>query len=209
MESASGKKPLVRYWLHTAFLMVDGHKMSKSLGNFYTIDDVIQKGFDPLALRYLFLGAHYRDTLNFTWDSLQASQNGLERLRNLVNSLKSETERTVLSEEKEGKIETFRNDFLKSLSDDLNTPQALAVLWEMLKSNIPSEDKYDLAMSFDEILGLKLSETTNKKSQIPSDIQTLIDQRQKLREEGKYDEADKIRDQIQKLGFNLNDKPLK
>ena len=103
MESASGKKPLVKYWLHTAFLMVDGKKMSKSLGNFYTIDDVIKKGFDPIALRYLFLGANYRETMNFTWDSLQAAQNGLERLRNQVSSLKTNVDRTVLSEEKEEK----------------------------------------------------------------------------------------------------------
>jgi cysteinyl-tRNA synthetase len=79
----------------------------------------------------------------------------------------------------------------------------------MLKSNIPSEDKYDLAMSFDEILGLKLSEIPNSKNQIPDNIQTLIDQREKLRKEGKYEEADKIRNQIQELGFNISDKPLK
>jgi cysteinyl-tRNA synthetase len=209
MESASGKKPLVKYWLHTAFLMVDGKKMSKSLGNFYTIDDVIKKGFDPIALRYLFLGANYRETMNFTWDSLQAAQNGLERLRNQVSSLKTNVDRTVLSEEKEEKVNDYRDRFLEALSDDLSTPKALAVLWDMLKSNIPSEDKYDLAMSFDEILGLKLSEIPNSKNQIPDNIQTLIDQREKLRKEGKYEEADKIRNQIQELGFNISDKPLK
>jgi cysteinyl-tRNA synthetase len=179
--------------------------MSKSLGNFYTIDDVIKKGFDPLALRYLFLGINYRETLNFTWDSLQAAQNGLERLHSQVNSLKAETDRTVLSEEKENKIEIFRNGFLDALGDDLNTPKALAVLWEMLKSNIPSEDKYDLAISFDEVLGLKLAETTNDKLQIPNSVQILINQRQKLRQEGKYEEADKVRHDIELLGYEIND----
>ena len=205
MEAASGKKPLVRCWLHTAFLMVDGRKMSKSLGNFYTIDDVVKKGFDPLALRYLFLGAHYRDTINFTWDSLQAAQNGLERLHSQVNSLKGETDRIVLSEEKERKVEAFRNSFLEALSDDLGTPKALAVLWEMLKSNIPSGDKYDLAMTFDEVLGLNLSQPATIKVEIPDEIQVMIDERDNLRKEGKFEEADKIRDEIKSRGFDVSD----
>ncbi len=209
MEASSGKKPFVRYWLHTAFLMVDGRKMSKSLGNFYTIDDIVKKGYDPLALRYLFLGAHYRDTINFTWDSLQAAQNALERLRSQVNSLKGETSRTVLSEEKEEKIEGFRNEFIGALSDDLGTPKALAVLWKMLKSNIPSADKYDLAATFDEILGLKLSEITSSKLQIPNEIQELMQKREQLRKEGEFEEADKIRDRIISRGFNINDEQLK
>ena len=207
MEAISGKLPLVRYWLHTAFLTVDGHKMSKSLGNFYTINDVVKKGFDPLALRYLFLGVHYRETLNFTWDSLKAAQNGLERLRTQVASLKSETSRTVLSEEKQKKVDEFRTGFLDALSDDINTPKAMAFFWDMLKSNIPSEDKYDLAMSFDEILGLKLNEA--KISETPENIKLMIAEREKLRSEGKYEEADKIRNEIQKLGFSVSDKPVK
>ena len=187
--------------------MVDGRKMSKSLGNFYTIPDVVKKGFDPLSLRYLFLGAHYRDTLNFTWDSLSAAQTGLDRLRNQVSALKSETGRNILSEEKQKKIDEFRNSFMDALGDDLNTPKALAVTWEMLKSNIPSGDKYDLAMSFDEILGLKLGEA--KKIEIPENIKGLMEEREKLRSGGKYEEADKIREQIQKLGFKVSDKTLK
>jgi cysteinyl-tRNA synthetase len=206
MEAASGKKPLVKYWLHTAFLKVDGQKMSKSLGNIYTIDDVVKKGFDPLALRYLFLGIGYREILNFTWDSLKAAQNGLERLRNQINSLRSETDRTVLSEEKQDKIDKFRNSFMEALGDDLNTPKALAVFWEMLKSNIPATDKYDLAMSFDEIFGLKLGETRN--IEIPENVKVLIEKREKLRLEGKFEEADRVRNQIQDLGFNLSDKPV-
>jgi cysteinyl-tRNA synthetase len=208
MESASGKVPLVRYWLHTAFLMVDGKKMSKSLGNLYTVDDVIKKGFDPLALRYLFLGAHYRDTLNFTWDSLDAAQKGLERLRSQVINLKSETERTALSNEKQKKIDEFRADFEKALNDDLNTPQALAVVWEMLKSNIPSGDKYDLAISFDEVLGLKLSEAQESKSEIPDNIKTLMTKREQLRKEKKFADADDLRRQIEEAGFTVKDSSI-
>jgi cysteinyl-tRNA synthetase len=203
-EAATGKIPFVKYWLHTAFLTVDGVKMSKSLGNFYTVSDVEKKGFGPIALRYLYLGAHYRDPLNFTWESLQAAQNALEKLRNQVASLKGQDDRTILSEEKEKKIDEYRSKFMQAVDDDLNTPQALAVLWEMLKSNIPSGDKYDLAMSFDEILGLKIGE--KKIVEIPENIKKMIVEREKLRSEGKYDEADKIRDEIQKLGFEVSDK---
>jgi cysteinyl-tRNA synthetase len=130
----------------------------------------------------------------------------LEKLRNQISALKGQNDRTVLSEEKQKKIDESRNQFMEAVNDDLNTAKALAVLWEMLGSNIPSGDKYDLAMNFDEILGLKLGET--KKIEIPENIKTLIRERKKLRSEGKYEEADKIREQIQKLGFNVADKPL-
>lgn len=207
-EAATGKIPFVKYWLHTAFLLVDGRKMSKSLENFYTVEDVEKKGFEPLALRYLFLTAHYRDPLNFTWESLVASQNALTKLRSQLKSLKSEEGRTVLSEEKNEKVENYWNDFFAAVNDDLNTPQALAVLWEVLKSNIPSTDKYDLAMSFDEILGLKLSEARISNIEIPNNIKILMTKRQKLREEKKFEEADKIRRQIEEAGFEVNDSPI-
>lgn len=206
-EAATGKHPFVKYWLHTAFLMVDGKKMSKSLGNFYTIADVKDRGFDPLSLRYLYLTANYRDPLNFTWDSLTAAQNALMKLKTQVSSLRSETERTVLSPEKEQKAVGFRNDFMKAVNDDMNTSQALAVLWEVLKSNIPSEDKYDLAMSFDEILGLRINETP-KPTEIPEGIKKLMEERQKLRSEKKFAEADEIRKQIEDAGFSVKDKSV-
>lgn len=154
-EGATGKKPFSRFWVHYAFLMVDGTKMSKSLGNYFTIQDVLDKGVDPIALRYLYLGAHYKKPMNFTWASLESAQKGLKRLQSTVNSLNS-TDRTVLSQEKDVKIEEFRNKFNLALNDDLNTSKALAVLFEMLKSNIPSNDKHDLALSFDDVLGLNL-----------------------------------------------------
>lgn len=203
MESASGKKPLVRYWMHTAFLMVEGRKMSKSLGNFFTIDDIVKKGYDPMALRYLILNAQYRETLNFTWDSLTASQNALNKLRAQVLATKNQDDRSILSEEKEMKINSYRDEFVNALSDDLNSAKALAVLWTMLGSNIPSGDKYDLAMSFDEVLGLRLNEV--KEIEIPLNVRELMEKRNELRSEGKYEEADKIRDEIKSLGFDVSD----
>ncbi|HET7099119.1 MAG TPA: cysteine--tRNA ligase [Patescibacteria group bacterium] len=204
-EGASGKIPFVKYWLHTAFLMVDGTKMSKSLGNFYTIADVKEKGFDPIALRYLYLGAHYRDPLNFTWESLTASQTALNKLKSQVNALKTQNERNALSEEKNEKVEALRSEFMEAVNNDLNTAKALAVVWEMLKSNIPSTDKYDLVLSFDEVLGLNLQINKSTNKQIPDEIKNLMEKREELRKQKKYDEADKIRIQIEEAGFSVND----
>lgn len=154
-EGATGKKPFSKFWVHSAFLTVDGTKMSKSLDNFYTISDIVKRGFDPLALRYLFLGAHYKKPINFTWVSLDGASKGLKRLQSTVNSLKI-TDRTILSQEKNEKVNEYRVKFNQAINDDLNTSKAMAVMFEMLKSNISSEDKYDLAISFDEVLGLNL-----------------------------------------------------
>lgn len=206
-EAATGKSPFVKYWLHTAFLMVDGKKMSKSLGNFYRVVDIEKKGYDPMALRYLYLTAHYRDPQNFTWDALDAAKTALEKLRTQVTGLKSQTDRSVLSPEKEKKIEASRNDFTAAVNDDLNTPKALAVMWEMLKSNIPSGDKYDMAMSFDEILGLKVSEPVVSK-EMPLEIKQLLEKRDELRREKNFEEADKIRKQVEEAGFEVKDAPM-
>lgn len=155
-EAATNKKPFSRFWIHHAFLMVDGKKMSKSLGNFYTIEDLSNKGFDPMALRYLCLNTHYKKPMNFTWEGLTAAQNGLRKLKKAVDQLRQQTERTALSNEKQQKIDEYKIRFLSSINDDLNTSKGLALVFEVLKSNIPSEDKYDLIVSFDEVLGLNL-----------------------------------------------------
>jgi cysteinyl-tRNA synthetase len=203
-ETATGK-PFARFWLHHEFLQVDGRKMSKSLGNLYTIDDVKKKGFGSLSLRYLYLTAHYKDPLNFTWESLGSAQNALNKLRSQVSSAKDQKSRTTLSPEKQVKLDDYREKFISTINDDLNTPQALAVLWEMMKSNIPSEDKYDLALFFDEVLGLKLAESMAAERQPTAEVKKLVEEREKLRSEGKFKEADKVRKKIQDLGFVVED----
>jgi len=206
-EGATGKK-FVNFWIHGAFLKVDGGRMGKSLGNAYTASDVEKKGFDPLTLRYFYLGGKYNEPLNFTWESLKAAQVALQKLRNLMQSLKNETARTALSEEKVQKIERYRSEFLQVIADDLNTPQALAVLWEMIKSNIPGKDKYDLALSFDEVLGLNLGRAPQA-VQVSREVKMLLKERQKLRGKGKFEEADKIRSKVYDLGFRIKDKPVR
>jgi len=180
--------------------------MSKSLNNFYTVADIEKRGFDPLALRYLYLTAHYRDPLNFTWDSLAAAQSALAKIKNQISDFK-DSGRTVLSEEKNRKVDEYREKFAEAIGDDLNTPQTLAVLWEMLKSNIPGEDKYDLALSFDEVLGLQLNKLPEKK-QIPEEVKRLLKERESLRKEGKFAEADEIRKQIQDFGLKVSDEKI-
>jgi cysteinyl-tRNA synthetase len=205
-EAATGKRPFVKYWLHYAFLMVDGKKMSKSLENFYTIDDVEKKGYEPLALRYLYLTSHYRDPLNFTWESLTGAQNALNNLRSQVLAAKTQTARTVLSDEKNIKVNKFSEAFSLAINDDLNTAKALAVLWEVVKSNIPSEDKYDLAISFDEVLGLGLSEISIPETfTIPENVQKLVNQRESYRSSKNYKDADAVRSLIENEGYIVVD----
>jgi len=202
-------KQTANYWLHNGWLMgKGGEKMSKSLGNFVTAQELVAKEFDSLAMRYLILTSHYKKGINFSWKSLKSAQNALDNLRSQISNLKSQTNRTVLSQDKETKIESFRNDFVMALSDDINVSQALAVLWEVLKSNIPSEDKYDLAISFDEVLGLNLGQIRNSKSEIPNNIKILMTERERLRKEKKFEEADEIRKQIEDAGFGVNDSPI-
>lgn len=206
-EAATGKKPFVKYWVHHAFLKVDGKKMSKSLGNLFTVEDVQKKGFDPLALRYLYLTAHYKDSQNFTWDALKSAQNALDKLREQILAAKTHRGRTMLSKEKENKLDDYRAEFIEAINDDLNTPKALAVLWKAFKSSIPSADKYDLAIAFDEVLGLGLAKVS-KVSQVPKiskEVKKLIEQREKLRKEGKFKEADALRKQISDAGYILED----
>jgi cysteinyl-tRNA synthetase len=204
-EAATGKK-FVNYWYHCEFLMIEGQKMSKSLENLLTIEDIEKKGFEPAALRLLFLQTHYRQEMNFTWDALQASQNALKRLREAVQQAKSQTQRSQISAEKTGTTEMLSGKFFDALSQDLQTPQAVAVLWEVLKSNVPSEDKYDLIMEFDRVLGLGLDKLETKvDAAIPEKVQKLLDERNVARKEKNYGESDRLRIEIEKEGYIVLD----
>jgi len=200
---AFGKRT-VNYWLHNEWLLINGEKMSKSTGNFLTVQDVVKKGYDPLVLRYLFLNSNYKKGIDFSFESLDFAQNALEKLREYASSLKVSARKT-LSTEKEEKIINFQNEFVEALADDLNISQALAIAWKMLKSNIPSDDKYDLLLTFDEVLGLNLSLT--KEVIVPEDINNLVQKREQLRKEGKFDLADQIRKEINNKGYLLKDSP--
>lgn len=210
-EGATNKHPFVKVWMHYSHLLVDGRKMSKSLGNFYTIDDVKAKKIDPLALRYFYLTAHYSKHMNFTWEALEASQSALSKLQEIVASListESSDKRTTLSPEKMEKIQLFSTRFMEAMNNDLNTPQAMAVVWEMVKSNIPETDKRDLLYTFDEILGFGLNQITQKKQEeIPSEVRELLVKREEARMRKDFREADRLRGEIETAGYDVVDTP--
>jgi cysteinyl-tRNA synthetase len=213
-ESASGKKPFVKYWVHHNFLRVNGEKMSKSLGNFYTIDDVLQRGIAPQALRLLFLTSHYRSEMNFTWENLEGAQKSWEKLVKLVLSFKNETGRTTLSAEKLEKVDEYRQRFFAAIHNDLQTPEAVALMWEVTKSNIPGQDKYDLLIEFDEVLGLGLAKLLAQPTQdatkllppqLPPEVAELAAQRVSAREKKNWALADQLRDQLAQKGYLVKD----
>ncbi len=197
-EAATGKE-FVRYWVHHNFLHVDGSKMSKSIGNIYTVEDVIKKGFDPLSLRYLYLQTHYRQEMNFTWDALEAAQIAYKRLIEEVSKLKNPKIGCAEYEEK----------FLEAINDDLNMPKALSIVWDLIKSDYPDSAKAESLLKIDQVLGLDLEKAREKKKLIkivvPAEIQRLIEERNGLRKQGSYIQADHIRNKIKKLGFNIKD----
>jgi len=202
-EAATGKQ-FVRYWLHNEFIMVEGEKMSKSKGNFYTMHDIEKRGFDPLALRYLFLTSHYRSQLNFTWNSLKAAQNSLETLREHMRLLQEHNNKT--SDKK--KLREYKKRFLDYVNDDLNTPMALSVMWKLIRNeqNVNNKDKYELILDFDRILGLKLKEV-RKLEKLSPEIMKLIEEREKARKRKNWEKADNIRKKLRKMGIVLEDTP--
>ena len=210
-EGATHKKPFVKYWMHAAFLLVDGGRMGKSLGNAYNLYEIKQKGFDPLDLRYFYLTAHYRTQQNFTWEALEAAKAARKRLNSVVvqlaGQINDESRRTNLSPEKLRKTTSFREKFTQAIENDIHMPEALAVVWETVKSNIPSEDKYDLLMNFDEVLGLNLAKShqSSVTPEIPQEIIILSAQREQLRKEKKFNEADLMRKQIEVKGYTVED----
>ncbi|MFH1207520.1 MAG: cysteine--tRNA ligase [Patescibacteria group bacterium] len=193
-EAATGK-PFVKYWLHNEHLIVNGGKMAKSAGTSYTLHDVIDKGFDPLAFRYLCLGAQYRSKINFTWEALKASQNAYENLLAITASL---------GEPKIGCAE-FEQRFSDALSDDFNSPKGLAIVWDLLKSDYPSSAKKASLLKFDEILGLKLAEV--RPIIIPDEINKLAEQREIARRNKDWTGADKIRAVCAQMGYDIEDTP--
>ncbi len=201
-EAATGKQ-FVRFWFHNNFLQVNGQKMSKSLGNFYTIDDIKNNQIEPLALRLLFLQTHYRQPMNFTWQSAKGAQESFDKLKNLIWSLKKQSSRASLSEEKLEKIDQFHREFAASLENDLQTPAAVAVMWKVAKSNIPSFDKLDLLFDFDQVLGLRLDQISE--DLIPEEVKKLARERELLRRQGNFKKADQLREEIKKKGYQVED----
>ncbi|OHA57410.1 MAG: cysteine--tRNA ligase [Candidatus Vogelbacteria bacterium GWA1_51_14] len=194
-EGATGK-PLAHYFLEGEYLMIEGEKMSKSLGNILTLKDIEAKGYSPLDLRYLFLTAKYRQSLNFTWESLAGAKTARHKLNNLLIDL---------ADAKNGNINTeYQNKFREKIEADLNLPQALAVMWELLDDQTVSPaDKKATLLDFDRVLGLSLAEL--KPAKVSADVETLLIAREQARHEGNFAKADQLRAEIESNGWVVDD----
>ena len=191
------EKQFVRYWFHNEFLMIDRQKMSKSTGNLYTLDDVRARGFDPCALRFLFLTANYRHEMNFTWDSLAAAQNGLDRLLNRIRGWGRIPKGSV--------IEEYSVRFEDAINNDLNMSEALSVLWALIQSDYDNSDKLATVILFDKVLGLNLGKVLNEDWQQDTEIVHMVQLRQFYRNFKRWKEADSLRQAILERGYVVED----
>jgi cysteinyl-tRNA synthetase len=195
-EACYGTK-LANFWMHGYFLLLDEAKMAKSAGKFIHMNLLSDNGYDPLAYRYLCLTGHYRTNLKFTWASMDSATTALNRLRKVFFDVKEM-----------GSInQNFSDQFVAHINNDLNMPRALGVVWELVKNAIPSPDKKATLMHFDKVLGLRLSDWHPQEQNIPAEIKILVEQRCKARAEKRYEEADKLRFQINAAGYEIEDTP--
>ncbi len=219
-EGATGKK-FVNYWLHGEFLLIDGGKMSKSLNNLYTTDDLMQQRVDPLAYRYFTLTAHYRTKLNFTWEAVKAQQVAFQNLREFIaNAAALASEGGELGET--GWLDDYRAQFQEAIDDDLNMPRAIATVWKLIaearKRGVPAQvAARETILDFDRVLGLRLADlqpmlkqaeaVNTSTADLPADVAALIDERKAARANKDFKRSDELRDQARALGYELIDKP--
>ena len=189
-------KPFVHYWLHSSFVLIDGGRMSTSLGNNYKVQDIIDRGYDPLVLRYLYMMTHYRKQLNFTWEALAAADHALRNLQETVCLWDKPTDISSVYEEQ----------FRSAMNDDLNFSTALAVLWQMVHdAQITSAVKSATLLRFDQVLGLQLSTFVAVPFVIPEDVQDLAKERERARQKKDFALSDLLRQKIQEYGFLVED----
>ncbi|MBI4049469.1 MAG: cysteine--tRNA ligase [Candidatus Doudnabacteria bacterium] len=196
-SEAAAKKPLANIWVHGEHLLIDASKMAKSEGNFVTLKTLTDKGYSPLAFRYLTLTAHYRTKLNFTWDALTAAQNALNNLYQEISSY---------DQPKVGCAE-FEQHFQDAINDDLNLPQALAITHDLVRSEYPGSAKLQSLLKFDQVLGLKLKETWEEARKIPDVVSRFIGSREEARKAKNFTKADELRKAIEKEGYLVEDTP--
>ena len=200
-KGATGKIP-ARYWLHGEYLLIDGGKMSKSLGNVYLVKDIKEKGYEPLAYRLFSYSCNYRNKLNFTWEGIESAQKSLERLRGSYKAHLNGTDN--LDEKDKEKLANIEENFHKAINDDLNMPLAMSYVWETAKFEKKSPEVAKLLMKFDTVLGIRIDKQEEQK-EIPQEISELLEQRKKARENKDWTKSDEIRDLISEKGYIVKD----
>ena len=197
-KGACGKIP-AHYWMHGEYLLIDGGKMSKSLGNVYLLDDIINRGYEPIAYRLYNFSSHYRAKLNFTWDGIESASISLTRLREgyqkHLNGNDEISDKT---------LEELESKFHEAINDDLNMPLAMSIVWETVKLPQKSKKVADLLKKYDTVLGIKIDQE-KEQEKIPQEIQELVEMRKKAREEKNWAESDRIRDLIAEKGYIVKD----
>ena len=196
-KGACGKNP-AHYWIHGEYLLINGGKMSKSLGNTYLIDDIIAKGYSPLAYRLFNYSCHYRGKLNFTWEGIESANTSLIRLREGYQKHlngNSDVSNEIIAD--------MENRFHQAINDDMNMPLALSVVWEAVKYPEKSPKIAQLLKKFDTVLGIKIDEVQETK--IPQEILDLVEERKQARSDKNWSESDRLRDLIAEKGYIVKD----
>ncbi|MGD9187737.1 MAG: cysteine--tRNA ligase [Desulfobacteraceae bacterium] len=199
-EAATGK-PFFNFWMHGEFLNIaGGKKMAKSEGNFLTLEaSLVDMGIDPLAYRFATFQTHYRKPMEYSREAIQAARNGLVHLRNQVRALTDSSEPTEVDP-------AFFEKFKETVNNDLNMPQALAVVQELLKSDLDAAVKLATVIAYDQVLGLDL-EKVGENGSLPDEIQKLVEARKQARADKNWAESDHLRDKIQEMGYVVQDGP--
>ena len=197
-----GKIP-ANYWLHGEYLLINGGKMSKSLGNVYLVKDIKEKGYDPLVYKLFSYSCHYRNKLNFTWEGIDSASKSLERLRNSYQTNLNGTDE--LSDEDRTKLSQIEENFHKAINDDLNMPLAMSFVWEAARFEKKNPEVAKLLSKFDTVLGIKIDEINSKKEEIPQEILDLAEQRKIARENKDWAKSDELRDLINEKGYEVKD----
>ena len=202
-KGACGKIP-ANYWLHGEYLLINGGKMSKSLGNVYSIKDIKDRGYDPIVYKLLCYSCSYRIKLNFTWEGMEATSKSLNRLR---NGYKTHIEgKEKLDEEDRKRLEEIEHNFHEAINDDMNMPLAMSYVWEAVRYNKKSPEVADLLLKFDTVLGLKVDkEPEQEEIEIPQEVLDLMKQRKQARQEKNWTESDRLRDLIKEKGYEVKD----
>ena len=204
-EAATGQK-YVNYWVHGEFLILRSGKMSKSGGTFVTVDVLKEKGYEPLAYRYLCLGAHYRTQLEFSYESMDSAAKSLKNLRALAHQIGEASSRTAQETEKS---RAWKDKLIAAMEDDLNAPKALALTWEAVRTDeLSAGEKWDYLVAAENILSLDLLTAQEEKPlTVPAEVQSLVDARAAARKAKDWKKSDELRDEIAKLGYTVKDTP--
>lgn len=197
-----GKIP-ANYWMHGEYLLIDGGKMSKSLGNVYLIKDIKEKGYDPIVYKLFSYSSHYRNKLNFTWEGIDSASKSLERLRNSYRMHLNGND--VLDNTDKEKLINLQESFLNAINDDLNMPLAMSFVWEVSKFEKKNKEIAAILAKFDTVLGLKIDELDDKKEEIPQEILDLVEQRKIARKNKDFAKSDELRDELIKRGYTVKD----